>query len=173
MGEYRVLRTETESRFAARFGGHLSHSPFTVETAQAALNSTASASADTGIDIVAVSRQRPTTMTVGDLIAFLATVDPALPVRTFREGQGEYGSDDDVEAVSVAVRDYEDGYLCISSQDHGAVDERWVVTGVEISEAEVTELRADFVAKRRAAKQAEKARLLDSLAKELGVKIVP
>ena len=176
MSNYKVLRTKTESAFAVRVNGTILRDEWRAgihqhKTAQAALSSTQNLSEDSGLDVVEAERQRPATMTVGDLLAFLATVDPALPVRTFREGVGEYGSDEDEPALSVGIEDYEGGYLCISSQDHGAVDETWKTASVVISEPGVMELRRDFVEKRRAAQQAEKARLFAKLAKELGVTI--
>lgn len=173
---YKVLRTKAESAFAVRSFGTILRDEWRAgihqhNTAQAALDSTRNLSEDSGLDVVEAERQRPAPMTVGDLLAFLSTVDPALPVRTFREGQGEYGSDEDEPALSVGIESYEGGYLCISSQDHGAVDETWKATSVAISEPEVTELRRDFVEKRRAHQQAEKAKMLAKLAQELGVKI--
>lgn len=176
--KYKVLRTKTESAFAIRSSGAILLDVWRADihqykTAQAALDSTRNLSEDSGLDVVEAERQRPAPMTVGDLLAFLSTVDHALPVRTFREGVGEYGSDEDEPALSVGIENHEGGYLCISSQDHGAVDETWKATSVAISEPEVTELRRDFVENRRAHRQTEKAKILAKLAQELGVKIMP
>lgn len=174
MADYKVLRTKTERMFAPRWAdGARTHALYMANTAQGALNATEHIEPDVGVDVVAMEREVAVAMTVGDLLAFLATVDPALPVRTFREGQGEYGSDEDELALSVGVEAYEGGYLCISSQDHGAVKDRWVITDVAISEPEVTALRSDFVAKRRERRRKDKEAMLAKLASELGVKIAP